>query len=82
MDQTPSTHIRDLSPGQAARIVGYQDGNAAYKSKLLAMGLTKGAEVKLIKRAPLGDPVEVEVRGYRLSLRKDEANTLLLEATE
>jgi ferrous iron transport protein A len=75
-------HIRDLSPGQKGKIVGYEKGDPAYKAKLLSMGLTKGAEVLLVKRAPLGDPVELEVRGYRLSLRRDEANTLMLEAVD
>jgi ferrous iron transport protein A len=73
-------HIKDLSPGESAKIAGYEKADPAYKSKLLSMGLTKGVEVRLIKRAPMGDPVELEVRGYRLSLRKDEANTLILEA--
>lgn len=82
MEQGTVQHIKDLSPGQGARIVGYEKTDPAYKAKLLSMGLTKGIEVRLIKRAPLGDPIELEVRGYRLSLRKDEANTLLLEASK
>ena len=43
------------------------------------MGLTRGTELRLVKVAPLGDPVEIEVRGYRLSLRKKEAEALLLK---
>jgi ferrous iron transport protein A len=73
-------HIKDLSPGEGAKVVGYEKAEPAYKAKLLSMGLTKGVEVRLIKRAPLGDPIELEVRGYRLSLRKDEAGTLILSA--
>jgi Fe2+ transport system protein FeoA len=66
--------IKDLKPGEAAEVIGYEGNNPAYRSKLLAMGLTKGTELKLVKVAPLGDPVEVMVRGYNLSLRKTEAD--------
>jgi ferrous iron transport protein A len=68
--------LKNLKPGEIAEITGYEGDNPAYRSKLLAMGLTKGIEVKLIKVAPLGDPVEVTVRGYNLSLRKAEADVL------
>lgn len=68
--------IKDLKPGESAEVIGYEGNDPAYRSKLLAMGLTKGIEVKLIKVAPLGDPVEVMVRGYNLSLRKTEADVL------
>jgi ferrous iron transport protein A len=68
--------IKDLKPGECAEIIGYEGTDPAYRSKLLAMGLTKGIEIKLIKVAPLGDPVEVMVRGYNLSLRKTEADIL------
>jgi ferrous iron transport protein A len=52
---------------------------SSYKMKLLALGLTRGTEVLKIKTAPLGDPMEIELRGYRLSLRKDEADVVLIE---
>lgn len=68
--------LKDLRPGERAEIVGYEERDPAYRSRLLAMGLTKGTEVRLIKIAPLGDPVEVAVRGYNLSLRKAEADVL------
>ncbi len=68
--------LKDLKPGDTGEIVGYEGNEPGYRSKLLAMGLTKGIEVKLLKVAPLGDPVEVMVRGYNLSLRKAEADIL------
>jgi ferrous iron transport protein A len=68
--------IKDLKIGERAEIVGYRAGNPAYRSRLLSMGLTKGAVLKLVKLAPLGDPVQVEVRGFNLSLRKEEAAVL------
>ena len=68
--------IKDMKVGESAEIVGYDSKDPAYRSKLLAMGLTRGTALKLLKLAPLGDPVEVEVRGFNLSLRKAEADVL------
>jgi ferrous iron transport protein A len=81
-DQQPSViRLSDLQPGQRAIIAGYEAVSTAYRSKLLAMGLTRGVEVKLCRIAPLGDPVEIEVRGFRLTLRIDEAAVLRLLPT-
>ena len=71
-----NSRLRDLKPGEIGEIVGYESSDPVYRNKLLAMGLTKGIEIKLIKVAPLGDPVEVMVRDYNLSLRKTEADVL------
>ena len=68
--------VKDLKLGEIGEIVGYEGQDPAYRSKLLAKGLTKGVEFKLVKVAPLGDPVELLVRGYNLSLRKAEADIL------
>lgn len=68
-----------MKPGQAAEIVGYRTGNAAYRAKLLALGLTRGARLMLVNVAPLGDPVELEVRGFHLSLRRAEADVLKIK---
>ncbi len=62
-----------LVKGMKAKIVGYSEGNPAYRSKLLALGLTRGAVVRFVNQAPMGDPVEIEVRGFHLSLRRAEA---------
>ena len=69
-------HIKDLKLGETAEIVGYESKEPAYRSRLLAMGLTKGTVLKLLKLAPFGDPVELEIRDFHLSLRKDEAAIL------
>ncbi|MDR3159310.1 MAG: ferrous iron transport protein A [Zoogloeaceae bacterium] len=53
--------------------------NRAYRQKLLSMGLTRGVEFQVTRQAPMGDPVEISVRGFSLSLRKDEAAALLVE---
>ena len=59
--------------------LGYEKGNRAYREKLLSMGLTPGTHFTVTRQAPMGDPIEVEVRGFKLSLRKGEAATLQVE---
>ena len=49
------------------------EGDSAYKRRIMDMGITKGSELDIRKVAPLGDPVEITVRGYELSVRKDDA---------
>ena len=49
------------------------EGDSAYKRRIMEMGITKGSELYIRKVAPLGDPVEITVRGYELSVRKDDA---------
>ncbi|WP_052078799.1 FeoA family protein [Spirochaeta lutea] len=71
--------LSELHPGDQAIIRGYHPGEPAYRQKLLSMGLTRGTILRVRKLAPLGDPVEIESRGFRLSLRKAEAAILILE---
>ena len=68
--------LGEMKTGETAEIVGYTLGNAAYRAKLLALGLTHGTGVKVMNVAPLGDPFEIAVRGYHLSLRREEANVI------
>jgi ferrous iron transport protein A len=70
--------LAQLAPNESAEVAGYLPGDAGYRSKLLALGLTKGSRLKMKKLAPLGDPVQIEVRGFNLSLRKYEADMLVL----
>ena len=58
------------------------EGEGKFRHRLLDMGITPGAEVYLRKKAPLGDPIEVTVRGYELTLRKTEANLVIVEIPE
>mgnify|MGYP005845252555 CR=1 FL=1 len=74
--------LRHLKVGAAGRILGYDCPHRGYRKRLLAMGLTPGTEFTVTRHAPLGDPVEICVRGFSLSLRKDEACALLVEAVE
>ena len=76
----PATlHLGALAVGQSGCIVGYEQGNRAYREKLLSMGLTPGTHFTLTRQAPMGDPVEIELRGFKLSLRKDEAAAIRVE---
>ncbi len=68
----------ELKKGDQAEIIGYGEGDSHYKSKLLSMGLVRGVTLKVMQIAPLGDPIEVSVLNYRLSLRKHEADILKL----
>ncbi|MFA7692570.1 MAG: ferrous iron transport protein A [Candidatus Hydrogenedentes bacterium] len=70
----------DLESGAVARIVGIQ-GNTplSLRRRLLDMGITKGSELRVERHAPLGDPVEIIVKGYRLALRLSEARIIEVE---
>jgi len=77
-----SLDLAALAPGDRGRIVGLQRGDRSYREKLLSMGLTPGTEFSVVRLAPMGDPVELSVRGYAVSLRKGEAQLLRVERLE
>ena len=70
--------LREASIGATVRVVKLH-GEGAVKRRIMDMGITKGVEVYVRKVAPLGDPVEVTVRGYELSLRKADADMIEVE---
>ena len=70
--------LKDVAIGDSA-IVKRLSGEGALKRRIMDMGVTKGVEIFVRKVAPLGDPMEVTVRGYELSLRKAEAESILVE---
>ena len=70
--------LRDVKVGHSAKIVKLH-GEGALRRRIMDMGLTKGTEVLVRKVAPLGDPLELAVRGYELSLRKADAEMLEVE---
>ena len=70
--------LREAKVGQTVQVVKLH-GEGAVKRRIMDMGLTKGTEVYVRKVAPLGDPVEVHVRGYELSLRKADAEMIEVE---
>ena len=71
--------LGEMTPGDQGRVQGYEAGGRGYRRKLLSMGLTPGIEFQVVRVAPMGDPVEVRVRGASVSLRKDEAAALQVE---
>ena len=70
--------LKDAKVGQTVRVKKLT-GEGAVKRRIMDMGITKGVEVYIRKVAPLGDPVEVTVRGYELSLRKADAELIEVE---
>ena len=70
--------LRDAKIGETVKVVKLH-GEGAVKRRIMDMGLTKGVEVHVRKVAPLGDPVEVTVRGYELSIRKADAEMIEVE---
>jgi ferrous iron transport protein A len=72
-------NLKNLIVGDLGKIVGFDKSGKAYRKRLLAMGLTPGTEFSVTRFAPLGDPVEIKLRGFSLTLRKDEASVLLIE---
>ena len=70
--------LKETKPGTVVRVVKI-GGGGPVKRRIMEMGVTKGVEVFVRKVAPLGDPVEVTVRGYELSLRKADAELIEVE---
>lgn len=79
-----ASSLQQLKVGQSARVSGFskEGGDRAYRQKLLSMGLTPGTEFRVTRVAPMGDPVEIAVRGFSLSLRQQEAAALLVDVLE
>ncbi|MCI8433793.1 MAG: ferrous iron transport protein A [Lachnospiraceae bacterium] len=72
--------LRESKVGDIVRVVKLH-GEGAVKRRIMDMGLTKGVDVQIRKVAPLGDPIEVTVRGYELSIRKADAEMIEVEST-
>ena len=68
--------IAEMKTGDSAVVTGYVKGSREYRHKLLRMGLVKGCRFTLVRRAPLGDPVEIRIDSRQLTLRKTEADVL------
>lgn len=72
--------LNELEKGEKGKIVKIGGGGAIHR-RLLDMGLVSGSEVEMQRVAPLGDPIEIKVKGYNLSLRKEEAAGIQVEVT-
>ncbi len=78
MASAPDVKLSELAAGAAAVLRSMPAAGAAFV-RLREMGLLPGTRIKLVRRAPLGDPIEIEVRGYHLSLRRVEAEHVIVE---
>lgn len=70
--------LKEIACGKTVKVIKLT-GDGAVKRRIMDMGITKGVEIFVRKVAPLGDPVEITVRGYELSLRKSDAQMILVE---
>lgn len=70
--------LKEVKIGQTVRVTKL-NGEGAVKRRIMDMGITKGTEISVRKVAPLGDPIEITVRGYELSLRKEDAEKIEVE---
>lgn len=82
MEIETRTYLREMTVGTVGQVVGYDKALRGYKGKLLAMGLTPGTQFTIVRVAPEGDPIEIQLRGFPLSLRKQEADALVVEEVE
>ena len=73
--------LNDMGPGDSGRISKIS-GAGTSKKRLMDMGLVRGSEIKVIRTAPLGDPVEFEIKGYSLTLRKQDAEAVFVEVED
>jgi Fe2+ transport system protein FeoA len=73
--------LNELEPGQTG-IVTSIEGSGATRRRIMDMGIVRGSEIKVIRKAPLGDPVEFEIRDYNLTLRKREAKCIHVSLEE
>jgi len=70
--------LNNVKPGHSCKVVNI-GGSNLIKNRLLCMGVTPGAEISVVKIAPLGDPMELKIRNYNLSIRKKEASSIFIE---
>jgi len=70
--------LSELKPGEEGVVVRVE-GPPALRRRLMEMGIVRGTKIKMVRRAPLGDPIEYEVKGYNLSLRAGEADGVYVE---
>ncbi|MDO9577679.1 MAG: FeoA family protein [Candidatus Cloacimonadales bacterium] len=71
--------LKDIEVGSNVKVIGYATKDRHYREKLLRMGLVKGTEFSITRKAPLGDPIEIKLKGFNLTLRKTEADALEVE---
>ncbi|MBN1213297.1 MAG: ferrous iron transport protein A [candidate division Zixibacteria bacterium] len=73
-----TTTLNEMTPGKKGRILKIA-GRGIIKKRIFDMGMVPGTEVEVERYAPLGDPIEIKVKGYHLSLRKEDASLIMIE---
>ena len=76
------TSLNHLTPGERGTVETIAASSPSLRRRLLEMGLTRGTTIELIRVAPMGDPIEIAVRGYRLSLRREEASSIFVKKSK
>ncbi len=71
--------LKQMKVGEQGTVAGITTSDSAYRQKLLRMGLTRNAQFSVVRKAPFGGPIEIEVKGSRLVLRSDEADAFEVE---
>ncbi len=71
--------LDEVDLNKLCKVVDIQTQNLALRKRILDMGVTPDVQIKVVKTAPLGDPIEVKLRGYSLSFRKQDASSILVE---
>lgn len=71
--------LKEFKVGQTGVVTGFSSADPAYRQKLLRMGLNRNADFTVVRKAPFGGPIEIEVKGSRVVLRSDEADALEVE---
>lgn len=74
--------LGSLRVGDEAIVSGFSKEARDYRTRVMAMGLTKGTRFRVVRTAPLGDPIQISVRGFALSLRRNEADAVLVRRSE
>lgn len=75
-------HLSDLDRGQRAIVLNFHNDNVALRRRLLDMGITKGITIEIKKVAPLGDPVDIRLRGYELCIRRSDMKAIDIKVIE
>jgi len=75
-------HLSDLKKGQRCIVLDFHNDNAALRRHLLDMGITKGVVIEVKKEAPLGDPVDIKLRGYELAMRREDMRGIDIKVLE
>ncbi len=78
MDKQKRATLSMLHPGQSGHVYAVASGDQRMRRHIVDMGITPGTEIRMVKAAPMGDPLEIQLRGYSMSLRKADADTILL----